>query len=142
MKKIVNNRIYDTDKARSVGEWSNGGNWRDFNHVVETLYVKRTGEFFLHGEGGPMTKYAVLTGSTSWSGGEKIIPLTYEAAKEWAEEKLSADEFEDIFGEVAEDDSKMQLCISISTAAAEIIRREAAKSGITISAYIESLVKP
>lgn len=32
----------------------------------------------------------------------KIIPLSIEEAKEWAEENLSGDEYEYIFGEVEE----------------------------------------
>ena len=63
MKKIIGGngkpwRRYDTETAKAVGSRDNGLSYRDFNHVEETLYRKKTGEFFLHGEGGPMTKYA------------------------------------------------------------------------------------
>ena len=99
MKKIINGRLYDTDTAKNVGQWSNGGGWRDFRHVEETLYRKRTGEFFLHGAGGPMTCYAkqVECGGGLF-GDEKIIPLTDSEAREWAEKNLDADEYAEIFG--------------------------------------------
>lgn len=102
MKKIINGRKYDTETAQRIGYRSNGGGWRDFSHVEESLYRKRTGEFFIHGEGGPMTGYARSTGQNSWSGGEDIIPLTEQEAREWVERYLDADQYEEIFGEVEE----------------------------------------
>ena len=103
MKKIINGKVYDTDKARDLGtdSYSNPG---DFNHWSETLYQKRTGEFFLYGAGGPQTRYAVSIGQNTWSGGEKIIPLNLKAAREWAEQHLSADTYEEIFG-IPDDDA-------------------------------------
>ena len=98
MKKIINGRSYDTETAREVASWGNAGGWNDFAHLEENLYQKKNGEFFLFGEGGPMTKYAVSTGQNTWSGGSKIIPLSYDSAREWAEEKLSANEYESISG--------------------------------------------
>lgn len=59
-----------------------GESYRDFRYVEETLYRKRTGEFFLFGQGGPASKYAVSTGLNSWSGGSKIIPLSVAEAKQ------------------------------------------------------------
>lgn len=140
MKKIINGKVYDTDTAKGVGEWSDGQSWRDFSHVEETLYRKKTGEFFLHGFGGPATRYAQATGSNSWTGGERIMPLTFQEARKWAEEHLDADEYEAIFGEVVEDESRVTVTYSISAATAETIRRRAAELGISASALIESLV--
>jgi len=141
MKKIINNRVYDTATAQKVGFWQNMADIRNFNQFEETLYRKKTGEFFLYGEGGPMTKYARTIGANEWSGGERIMPLTYQQAQEWAEEHLSGDKYEAIFGEVAEDESRVQVCYSLSAAAAETVKRRAAELGISASAYIESLIK-
>ena len=140
MKKIINGKVYDTDKAQCVGGWSNGQYTSDFNYCSEDLYRKRTGEFFLHGEGGPMSKYAESCGNNSWSGGAKIIPLSYKAAQEWAEEHLSGEEYEAIFGEVIEDESKTAVTLSLSAAAVERARKSASEKGISLSAYIESLI--
>ena len=52
----------------------------------------------------------------------------------------SADDYQEIFGEVAEDDARTALSISLSSSAAETARRAAALSGTTLSAYIESLI--
>jgi len=94
MKRIINGKRYDSETARLVGKFSNPGSGRDFQHYVESLYQKRTGEYFLYGIGGPMTQYAVSTGQNSWSGGSKIIPFTADEARDWAEEHLTADEYE------------------------------------------------
>ncbi len=140
MKKIINGKVYDTATAQCVGEWSNPYTRRDFNWVEETLYRKRTGEFFIFGEGGPRSQYAKEVGTRQWSSGERIMPLTWDEAREWAEEKLSADEYEQAFGEVADDDSKAYLNAYIPTSCIEYAKRAAAKQGINLSTYIESLI--
>lgn len=137
MKKIIDGKVYDTDKAHEVGSWDNGLSPRDFGNCFEALYRKRTGEYFLFGEGGPMSKYARTVGQNQWSGGSDIKPLTFEEARLWAEEHLAADEYESEFGEVAEDDSRTVLSITLSAAVADRARREAARTGLSLSAWIE-----
>lgn len=116
------------------------GTVTDFGHWEETLYRKSTGEYFLHGEGGPASKYAESVGQNQWRGGEKIIPLSIEAAQKWAEENLDADEYEKIFGAV-EEDSKRTATFSLSEKAIEEIARMAASEGISKSEVIEKLVR-
>lgn len=101
MVKIINGKRYDTETAKLVGETSYS-NRTDFSFWAEELYLKRTGEFFLYGEGGPASRYSRSTGQNQWSGGEKIEPLTLQEAQEWAEEYLDADEYEALF-QVEED---------------------------------------
>lgn len=113
MKKIINGKRYDTDKARMIGEDSYS-NPRDFSYWCETLYQKRTGEFFLYGEGGPASKYAESRGQNTWGGGSKIIPLSYNVAKKWAEDHLDADTYENLF-DVIEDTGEMRTKISYYT---------------------------
>ena len=137
MKKIINNKVYDTDTAKQVGAWDNGAGYGDFNHMEETLYQKRTGEYFLHGRGGPMTKYAVSCGNNSWSGGEKIIPLAYENARAWAEEHLDADKYIDLFGDPdEEDEGKEVLHVVLPKSILSKIRSRAAENGMTITTYL------
>ena len=140
MKKIINGKVYDTDTARELGSWANMADRRNFSQFEETLYRKKTGEFFLYGEGGPASKYAQAVGQNEWSGGSRIMPLDFSEARQWAEEHLDADEYEAIFGAVSEDGSRVQVCYSLSAAAAETIKRRASELGITASAYIESLL--
>ena len=102
MKKIINGKKYDTSTANEVGCWSNTCSTRDFSYCEETLYRKKTGEYFLCGSGGPMSKYSVLVDCNTTSSGSAIIPLTEAEARTWAEKHLDGDEYEEIFGEVEE----------------------------------------
>ena len=138
MKKVINGKMYNTETAKLIGSASNGGNWRDFNHYEESMYLKKTGEFFIAGEGGPMTKYSVQIEQNSWSGGSAITPLTYTEAREWAEENLTADEYEAIFGKVEEDDSKQIVTLYLRKDLIESLRRQAQEAGTGLSALIES----
>ena len=140
MKKIINGKIYDTATAERAGGWSNNRSTSDFSYCSEDLYRKRTGEFFLHGEGGPMSKYAVSCGNNEWGYGKQIIPLSYDAARKWAEEHLPADRYEAIFGEVGEDESRAAVTLSLSASAIQKAKRAAAQQGVSLSAYIEGLI--
>ena len=101
MKKIINGKKYDTETAKKVGYWTNNYSCSDFQCCEETLYRKKTGEYFLYGSGGPMSKYSQSYGNMT-GGGEKIIPMTEADARKWAEKHLDGDEYEEIFGEVEE----------------------------------------
>lgn len=81
MKKITNGRIYDTETAEEIKTYFSNFAQTDFNHFEETLFRKRTSEFFLFGKGGPMSPYARRVGINEWTGGEAIIPLTEEEAR-------------------------------------------------------------
>lgn len=140
MKKIISGKQYNTETAKEVGSWANAGNWRDVNHAEETLYLKKTGEYFLFGEGGPASKYAEPVGSNSWTSGCRIMPMTWEEARSWAEKHLSTDDYEDAFGAVAEDDSRITVHMSLSAGAVDTAKRAAAQAGMTLSAYIETLI--
>lgn len=141
MKKIINGKKYDTETAQKMGWWSANYSVSDFHFYEETLFRKRTGEFFLHGSGNAASKYARRIEMNSWGGGEEIIPLTYEAAREWAEEHLDVDDYEKIFGEVSEDEEeKRTTTVSLSVAALEKAKRESSKAGVFLSDYIEKLI--
>lgn len=114
---------------------------RNFSYCSEVLYRKKTGELFLYGEGGPMSKYAESCGQNEWSGGEKIIPLSYEAAQKWAEEHLDGDKYEEIFGAVTEDDSRVTVTFSLPSGLIEQIKREASRRGIGQSELLETLIR-
>lgn len=141
MKKIINGRVYDTDTAKELAAYCNGGTWRDFSHWEETLYRKKTGEYFLYGKGGPMTRYAEAQGQNTWSGGSRIMPLTYQEATAWAEKHLSGDEYEDIFGEVVEDDTKRAVTYNLTVTAAEKLKRMAQQQGVSASELLDRLIQ-
>ena len=139
MKKIIGGKVYDTSTAENLGE-----RCRNTDDVItiteEVLYRKRTGEYFLHGSGGSGTKYAVSESNNFWRWGETIIPLSVGAAKEWAENNLSAEKYEEIFGVVEEDGTKQSVTLSLSASNYELAKREAAERGVSVSALIDELI--
>ena len=131
-------KLYDTETAKEIAEIFHGDGYRDYRHYSETLYRKRTGEYFLHGEGGPMSKYAETIGQNMRQEGERIIPLGFNEARQWAEENMNADDYQEEFGEVSEDAERTVLSISVDAAVADRIRKAAAEAGVSVSAIIAS----
>ena len=107
MKKIINGKRYDTETAEEIGFWRTERSVTDFSYCEETLYRKRTGEFFLYGEGGPGSPYA-NEACGMMGAGEAIVPLTEEEAKTWAGQKLNADTYEALFPVEEEDVASME----------------------------------
>lgn len=111
MRKVINNKVYDTSTARYVGSSSN-----------TILYQKRTGEFFLYHVGG------------------NIEPMSYDGAKAWTKDFLSSQKYVRYFGKPQEDDTRIVISISIRKDTHAKLKQEAAKAGKTVSEYIDSLV--
>ena len=101
MKKVVNGKMYNTETAEYIGTYSNNLSESDFRHLCEDLYKKKTGEFFLEGEGGPLTRYKEPVGDM-WRSGSAIIPLDEAEAKAWVEAHLDAEAYIELFGEPEE----------------------------------------
>ena len=97
MKKIINGKMYNTETAMEIDFYCN-----DFDYISETLYIKKTGEFFLVGDGGAKSIYSKSCGNNIRSGCQLIIPLSEEEAKEWILENCKIDTYIKFFGEVDE----------------------------------------
>ncbi|MDY2723912.1 MAG: hypothetical protein SOV20_08880 [Coriobacteriales bacterium] len=140
MRRIIDGRVYDTETAQQVGgDCSPAGlGPRDFQWYEENLFRKRTGEYFLYGEGGPASPYAEPYGQTGRQGGAMIRPLTYDEAREWAESHLEAREYEAEFGTPAEGDAALMARVPMATY--EAIRRAASQTGRTIREVIIDMV--
>ena len=82
MKKNINGKTYDTEKATCLARFI-FSHCEDADYCYEVLYQKENGEFFLYGEGGANSRYACYVSSRGWSRGKDIIPLTETKAKEW-----------------------------------------------------------
>lgn len=141
MKKIITGKVYDTDTATKLGVWWSSNDVRSFSHCEETLYRKRTGEYFLYGYGGPMTKYARAEGQNSWTGGERIMPMSYDEARTWAEEHLETGEYEAAFGEVTEDESEYALYVKLPMPVADKLRRIASQQGKALRDVLVDLIQ-
>ena len=83
MRKILNGKAYDTDTAEMIAEWESSGNWG--NPIRwETLYRKKTGEFFL------LINNPYMSGLT-------ISPISEFEARMWIED-CANEKYEEIFG--------------------------------------------
>ena len=139
MKRIIDGKRYDTSTAEEIATATHGYK-REFSYYEETLYCKRTGEYFLYGYGHGDSKYAKQV-LGSWGPGEDVIPMTYEQARQWAERNLDAEEYEREFGEVPESDGEdVVLSVRVSPATRERLRRMAAESGRSQGAVLDELV--
>lgn len=129
MRKIIKNKVYDTETATYVGLYQ----YKPEDHLYgydEELYRKRTGEYFLFCDGGPGSQYSREYGDSSREGLAIIKPLTYDEAKEWAEENLPAETYESEFGAVVEDESVVRVYAYISAALNDKIEIERSKQGV------------
>jgi len=137
MKKIINGSIYSTETARKIGELEHS-NRSSFDFFIETLYQTRAGKYFLHGEGGPNSRYAKLIDNASFTGGERIIPFTAEEAKGWAEDGLDPDLYIAEFGEPEEaSDEKKVISASIASDVYNALQREKANTHKPMGELIE-----
>lgn len=137
MKKIVQGVLCDTTTAKRLGKASCLGS-RDFAHWREELYRTKSGKYFLYGEGGPASRYAVTIGQNEWSGGEKIQLLSRETAMKWAEEYLDGDEYIAAFGDPEETEKAMSVVLPLKTR--ERLEVLKAETGMTFSEIIARAV--
>jgi hypothetical protein len=102
MKSTIDNKTYNTETATKVAEASNHAPYNDFRAWRETLYMTRKGNWFLHGWGGAMTKYATHYCNSS-SDGEQIIPMSREQALAWCAEHNAQEAIDNHFGDLVEE---------------------------------------
>lgn len=74
MKKVINGLLYNTDTAKEVGFIDNGS---VFNHRLEKLYKKRTGEYFIYEKNNQH---------------EFITPVDNSEAMSWIEKNMNSEE--------------------------------------------------
>lgn len=138
MRKIIDGHRYDTETATEIGEWSYGSSG-DFDHVSETLYRTKAGLYFIFGEGGARTQYAEQVEQNAWQGGEKIVALSLEAARKWAEEKLDADDYESEWGTPDEDEGRA-MTIRVPESVYRIIRDASATQGCSMGKIVTNAI--
>ena len=144
MRKVINGRTYNTATSKCIGQWSNGHYTNDFQYCSEDLYKNTKGAYFLHGEGGAMSKYATRSGDNSgW--GEEIIPMTTEEAQGWAEEHLDGDEVEAEFG-VQEEASPSDLTtrervnLTLDSELMARLRKYSADTGVPMARMVDKAI--
>lgn len=102
MKAVINKKRYDTETSIEVASYDSGHSSGDFHYITETLYLTKSNAWFLAGEGGALTEYAVQCGNGK-AEGHKIIVLSPEEAYAWLEEHDFPGEIEEYFADTIED---------------------------------------
>ncbi len=140
MNKVIRGKRYNTESAKLVGAWeANEPENSDF-WEKEELYQKRSGEFFLVGQGGAQTQYARFSMAGESKPGIELRPIEPEEASDWAEEHLTADEYEALFGPVAEDGSRGRITLTLLNSTIDTVRREAQRRKMNFNEYLEKLI--
>lgn len=99
MRKIINGRLYDTEKAKEIATYYyNSG---DFARYNEKLYKTKKGRWFMVGEGGPLSKYHENIGNSTY-GTTELFLLDNIEARIWLSEHNEIDIFEREFGKLEE----------------------------------------
>ncbi len=85
MRKVIEGKLYDTDRSDEVFHFSNGLPSTDFSYVRETLYRTKGGAFFLVGQGGAATQYREIYSGTVTEG-MRVIAMSPDDALQWLSE--------------------------------------------------------
>ena len=140
MKKIIDGARYNTDTAKLIGRIEPAGyDHSNFSYFCEELYKSKAGKYFLFGEGHGNSRYGVWHGNQGgW--GEKIMPFTFEEAKDWAEQ-LTVEEYEAEFGDPGEaGDDPVTLTVSVPMTVKAKIEQIRSESGKSFSQIVIELI--
>jgi hypothetical protein len=123
MRTVIKNKLYNTDTAKMVGRYTAPD--EQGQAVIETLYRKKNGEYFLHRE------------ATPWTGRDRIIPLGYDDAITWGKMSLCDLDFNKAFvGSVQSQVVK----VTLSHEARALLEREQSRSGRTYNEVVNRLI--
>lgn len=98
MRKVIRGHLYDTEKAKLLGSYESPLGPGNFGYYKEFLYRTKAGYYFIYGSGNAASPYRERVEQNTWGSGEAIVPVSLDSAKAWAEQKISAEEYEEIFG--------------------------------------------
>lgn len=141
MKKVINNKVYDTETARLIADVPHTNIRGSEGACEQRLYLKKNGEFFLWLAGARSEIVSNMALDNGVHDRERhFYPISYEQARKWAESEMSADEWLELF-EPEEDDSTSQLAIRISTTAYNKLKRAAQIEGKSLRQKIEELIE-
>lgn len=86
MKRVIEGKVYNTATANRIHAYESPEMSGDFQYFMEALYRTQRGNYFIAGEGGPMSPYAESLGGGSYGGGSGITPVSLQEAAWWLEE--------------------------------------------------------
>ncbi|MCK6574668.1 hypothetical protein L6V77_26645 [Myxococcota bacterium] len=99
MRQVINRKVFDTETATMIDEWSNGFTSSDFHYVWEGLFQTKAGAFFVAWKGGPMSEYSVKKGN-EFSGSRGIKLVDRDGAYQWCEDRTRFEVIERHFADL------------------------------------------
>ena len=137
MKYQLDGYKYDSDRTPIIGDVYETGTGDNYGY--RALHLTRTGKFFIHCKG-----HCPEFDSVSRRGGkpEKLIPITYAEARDWAERHFSSENFDKYFSEdYADGDPNkiVRIRIEISERKYQLAKKEAARREMFFLDYVDSL---
>lgn len=126
MKKVINGKLCNTETAKLIGEYGENQS-SSLDWIYERLFRTKSGVYFIAGEGGSRSVYGEQIDCNSWSSGENIHILSEQAAREWAENHLTADEYIAEFELQPED--KTAVTVYLETSVIEELDRIKSETG-------------
>lgn len=144
MQKRIHGLMYDTETATLIAKTDNGYPVSDLKFARYELYKKRTGEYFLYGEGNAASECHHFNRSeNAYEAGEIIRPLGIDDVKHWLEkyqDDFDHDIYEQEFGHIKQTGEKKQISLSLTVTAIEKLKRMASFQGKTQSEIVEELI--
>lgn len=128
MRRIINNLIYDTDKAKFVGEEVHKEPDSDIV-VSQKLYRKKTGEYFFHLE--------VHAGTFDHS---EIMPVSYSIARSWAFNYAEIPVFSKEFQTQTDPGSTSTAGFTVSATVMQALREEARERKMSLSSLVGEIL--
>lgn len=151
MQKIINGKRYNTETAKEIAIYDSEYPRNDFNYYFEKLYKKKTGEYFLYGDGNALSPYAERSHAMGGVVGSwKIIPLTTDQAKKWYEKAFNADEenapmeiYEKEFGvnKATDNEPKQEITLSLHKSIIKYLEDLAESQDISEAQIVENLIQ-
>ncbi len=139
MQQVIDNKLYDTETAKPLGNWQRGYS-SERGYISETLYITESGDYFLYGEGGSRSRYAKRVAPNTWGYGERILPFSNEEANAWAENHLTEADFYAAQKEVAYKGCLTPMMIRLQCATADKLKKMAAEQGRKASELAEEMI--
>ena len=102
MRIISNKKVYGTEKAQEITNVRHSTR-NNISWYEEILYRAKNGAWFLKGEGGPLSHYAVDLGDGNKEGSCKLMPMSVSATIEWLEKHAKYSIIEELFFDHLED---------------------------------------
>lgn len=140
MKRIIKNKVYDTATAQLIKQADHPNITNGEGSCKQSLYRKKTGDYFLFVDGARTDVFHNIGLENNAHDRERhIYHLTYEQARSWAEEEMTADEWLENF-EPVEDNSLCALSLTLSASAVSKFRLTAQRQQISQRELMERLI--